>query len=91
MLTKIRKAIAGILNKGRLLHYLDIFIAASVVDLGANQQHILGAHGLNAAKSIAAGAAIAGVKALIEAYRKANKPKLLNAEAIAALDTITKP
>lgn len=60
----------AVFNRPRVVHYADIFFAASAVDLGANQQHILGAHGLNAIKSVAAGAAVVGVKAVIEAYRK---------------------
>lgn len=62
-----------LLRRERLIHYADVFVAAFVVDLGANQQHILGAHGLNAVKSLLAGAAVVGGKAVIEAYRKSVK------------------
>lgn len=59
-----------ILNRGRLLHYADIFLAAFGLQLLYNQQQILGAHGLNALKSVAFAACVVGGKAVIEAYRK---------------------
>lgn len=62
--------IARILNRPRVLHYVDIFLAGFAVSLAANKDHLLGAHGLGVWKSLAAGAAIAGAKAVIETYRK---------------------
>jgi hypothetical protein len=73
--TAFKTKLAGLLNRGRLLHYADIFIAAFVVDLGENQQHILGAHGVNAWKALLQGAAVIGGKAVIEAYRKSSAAK----------------
>lgn len=60
------------INWQRVLHYADIFLAAFAMSLLFNQQDILGAHGLNAAKSVAFAAAVAGAKAVLEAYRKAH-------------------
>jgi hypothetical protein len=72
--------LGGLVTRKRLVHYGDVFIAAFVVDLGANQQHILGAHGLNALGSLAMGAAIVGGKAVIEVYRN-SAPKVQAAAA----------
>ena len=62
----------AILNRGRLLHYADIFLAAFGMALLYNQQDLLGAHGLNAIKSIVFAACVAGGKAVLEAYRKSH-------------------
>jgi hypothetical protein len=67
---RVMRRIGAVATRGRMMHYVDIFVAGSLVDLGANQQHVLGAHGMNAWKSLAAGAAIAGAKAVLEALRK---------------------
>lgn len=66
--------LANILTRARVIHYFEIFVGASVVYAGANYDHILGAHGLDAAKSLAVGAAAAGAKAVLEAWRKATRP-----------------
>jgi len=63
-----------LLNKGRVLHYTDIFLAAFAVSLLYNKQHLLDAHGLNAVKSVAFAASVAGGKAVFEAYRKSQAP-----------------
>lgn len=57
-------------TRARVLHYLDVFVAAFIVSLGANKEHVLDAHGLNAWKSLLLAAAVVGGKAVIEAYRK---------------------
>lgn len=72
-----------ILNKGRVLHYADIFLAAFAASLLYNKQHLLDAHGLNAAKSVAFAASVAGAKAVIEAYRKSQAPAAAPAGASA--------
>lgn len=63
-------AVKRVLTRPRILHYLDIFLAAFVIELGSNDLHLLGAHGLDAWKAAAIAAAIAGGKAVFEAYRK---------------------
>lgn len=70
----MKALLAATLNRGRLLHYSDIFAAAFAMSLLYNQQHILDAHGLNAVKSLAFAAAVAGGKAVLEAYRKSRGP-----------------
>lgn len=72
MKTLIRKAAAkirAIVTRPRIIHYVDIFIAGTGVALYYNRDHILGAHGLDALGCIAVGACVAGLKAVIEAYR----------------------
>lgn len=72
---KLKAITLKLMPQSRLMHYLDMFIAAFVVALGANEQHILDAHGLNAWKSVVEAAAVVAGKAVIEAYRK-NTPGL---------------
>lgn len=67
---KLAGGLRRLVTKSRVLHYLDVFVAAFVVALGANKEHILGAHGYDAWKAIVEAAAIVGGKAVIEAYRK---------------------
>lgn len=66
LLTKARAT----LNRPRVMHYLDIFLAAFGVALLFNKQHLLDAHGLNAVKATIEAAAVTGGKAVFEAYRK---------------------
>jgi hypothetical protein len=66
--------IGAVLNKPRVMHYLDIFVAAFAVELGFERDRILGAHGLNALGCVGVAAAVAGGKAVIEAYRKSFTP-----------------
>lgn len=61
-----------ILTRTRLLHYLDVFVAAFVLALGANKEHVLGAHGWNAWKALLFSAALVGGKAVLEAWRKSS-------------------
>lgn len=72
LVKKAAAAVKRVLTKARILHYLDIFLAAFVIELGSNDLHLLGAHGLDAWKAAAVAAAIAGGKAVFEAYRKSN-------------------
>jgi hypothetical protein len=60
----------AILNRPRVVHYLDIFVAGTGTALYFERDKILGAHGLNAVGCLVFGAAVAGGKAVIEAYRK---------------------
>lgn len=62
--------IKTVITRSRAMHYLDIFLAAFVVALAANSDHILGAHGLNAWKSVVEACAVVAGKAVVEAYRK---------------------
>lgn len=64
--------VRAVLNPGRLMHYADIFVAASFVFAVGNYTHLLGAHGVDAYKSFAFAALAAGGKAVIEMYRKAH-------------------
>lgn len=70
LVKKAAAAVKRVLTRARILHYLDIFLAAFVVELGSNDLHLLGAHGLDAWKAAVIAAAIAGGKAAFEAYRK---------------------
>lgn len=74
------------INKGRILHYADIFIAAFGMALLYNKEDFLGAHGLNAVKSLAFAASVAGGKAVIEAYRKSQA-----IQAVTPLAATTQP
>lgn len=69
-----RGIVRAILTRARVLHYVEIFAAAFLVSAGGNADHLLGAHGLNAVKALAYGAAAAGAKAVLEAWRKATRP-----------------
>lgn len=59
-----------IVNRPRVMHYLDIFVAATATALYWDRDRLLGAHGLNALGCVAFGACVGGLKAVIEAYRK---------------------
>lgn len=76
---KLIKATAAkirtILNRPRVVHYLDIFLAGTVTALYFERDRLLGAHGLNAVGCLVFGAAVAGGKAVLEAYRKSVGPK----------------
>lgn len=67
---KLFAKIRAIATRPRVIHYVDIFLAGTGVALYYNRDHILGAHGLDALGCIAVGACVAGLKAVIEAYRK---------------------
>lgn len=60
----------AVVNKPRVMHYIDIFLAATATALYWNRDKLLGAHGLNVVGSLVFGAAVAGAKAVVEAYRK---------------------
>lgn len=60
----------AVLNRPRVVHYTDIFIAGTVTALYFERQDLLGAHGLNAVGCLVFGAAVTGGKAVLEAYRK---------------------
>lgn len=60
----------SLVNRGRVAHYVDIFVAAFAMALLYNKENLLGEHGLNALKSVAFAACVAGGKAVFEAYRK---------------------
>jgi len=64
------KRLAAVVNKPRVMHYADIFIAGTVTALYWNRDQLLNAHGLNIVGSIAFGACVAGGKAVVEAFRK---------------------
>lgn len=80
---KLLAAVRAILSKGRVLHYLDYFLAGAILWLASHHQQILTGHSWHA---LVYGAAGAGVKATLELYRKSGKPGLLAAliEAAAA-------
>lgn len=63
-------AFAGVFNRGRVMHYLEVFVAAFAVTIAANGQHLLGERGAGVWKSAVIAALIAGGKAVLEAYRK---------------------
>lgn len=67
---KLYAKVRAIVNRPRIMHYVDIFLAAFGVALLFNKQHILDAHGLNALKAIIEACAVTGAKATFEAYRK---------------------
>lgn len=67
---KLTAKVRAILNRPRVIHYIDIFAAGTGTALYYNRDHLLGAHGLNVVGAIAFGACVAGLKAVIEAYRK---------------------
>lgn len=64
------KRIRAVVNKPRVMHYADIFLAAFGTALYWNRDRLLGAHGLNIVGSLVFAGAVAGGKAVIEAYRK---------------------
>jgi hypothetical protein len=64
------KRLKAIFTKPRVMHYADIFIAATGTALWWNRYQLLNAHGLNIVGSIAFGASVAGGKAVVEAFRK---------------------
>jgi predicted short-subunit dehydrogenase-like oxidoreductase (DUF2520 family) len=72
--------------KSRVLHYADVFLASFIVALGANKEHLLGAHGYNAWKSLVEAAAVVGGKAAIEAYRKSTQDPVKR-EAASLIET----
>lgn len=59
-----------LVNRPRVMHYLDIFLAGTATALYWDRDRLLGAHGLNAVGCLVFGACVAGLKAVIEAYRK---------------------
>lgn len=63
-----------LLNRPRVLHYVDIFVAAFAAALLFNKQHLLDAHGLNAVKAVVEASMVTGGKAVLEAYRKSLPP-----------------
>lgn len=67
---KLYARIRAILNRPRVVHYADVFLAGTGTALYYNRDHLLGAHGLNIVGSIVFGACVTGGKAVIEAYRK---------------------
>lgn len=69
MKTFLRRVYATV-NRPRVMHYLDIFVAGTGTALYYNRDRLLGAHGLNLVGSIVFGACVAGLKAVIEAFRK---------------------
>jgi hypothetical protein len=71
MLARLR----ALANRARVMHYVDIFLAAFGMALLYNQQDLLGAHGLNAVKSAVFAASVAGGKAAFEAFRKSTPAK----------------
>lgn len=64
--------IRALLTRSRILHYLDVFVVAFVLSLGANKEHVLGAHGWNAWKALLFAAGTVGGKAVLEAWRKSS-------------------
>lgn len=70
LVKKLSAKLRSIITRPRVIHYVDIFLAGTGVALYYNRDHILGAHGLDALGCIAVGACVAGLKAVIEAYRK---------------------
>lgn len=60
----------GLFNRGRVLHYVDIFAAAFGMALWYDRAHLLDAHGLNAVGCVIFGACVVGAKALLEVFRK---------------------
>lgn len=70
MLKKLAARARAIANRPRVMHYADIFVAGTGTALYFERDKILGAHGLNAVGCLVFGAAVAGGKAVIEAYRK---------------------
>lgn len=66
----ILKRLGAVVNRPRVMHYADIFLAGTLTALWVNRDQLLGAHGLNLVGSIAFGALVAGAKAVIEAFRK---------------------
>ncbi len=70
LLRKAAATVRAIVTRPRVVHYIDIFLAATGTALYWNRDKLLGAHGLNIVGSLVFGAAVAGLKAVIEAYRK---------------------
>jgi hypothetical protein len=71
MLAKLTAKLKQLVTRNRVIHYTDVFLSAFGMSLLVNKEHILGAHGLNAWKSLILAALVAGGKATIEAYRNA--------------------
>lgn len=69
-LKKVGAKVRAIITKPRVMHYADIFLAGTGAALYYNRDHLLGAHGLNAVGCVVFGACVAGLKAVIETYRK---------------------
>lgn len=72
MKTLLRR-VAAVVNRPRVMHYLDIFVAATGTALYYNRDRLLGAHGLDLVGSIVFGACVAGLKAVVEAFRKSGQ------------------
>lgn len=85
-ITALFKKARALVTRSRFMHYFDVFAGAFVVALVANKQHILGAHGYNAWKSVVEAAAVVGGKATFEMWRKATP---LPAPVAALLDEAT--
>jgi hypothetical protein len=68
-------SLKALATRARVMHYVDIFLAAFGMALLYNQQDLLGAHGLNAVKSVVFAASVAGGKAVFEAFRKSTPKK----------------
>jgi hypothetical protein len=64
--------VRAIVNKPRVMHYIEIFAAAFAMAVYYNRADILGAHGLNVLGSVVFAACVAGAKAVLEAYRKSS-------------------
>lgn len=62
--------VRAVMNKPRVMHYIDIFLAGAGTALYWNRDELFGAHGLTVVGSIAFGAAVAGLKLVFEAFRK---------------------
>lgn len=67
---KLYRRLAAILNRPRVVHYIDVFLAGTGTALYFDRDRLLGAHGLNVVGCIVFGACVAGGKAVLEAYRK---------------------
>lgn len=67
---KLLAKVRAIVNRPRVMHYLDIFLAGTGTALYYDRDRLLGAHGLNVVGCIVFGACVAGGKAMLEAYRK---------------------
>lgn len=77
MFGKLVAKARAIVNRPRVMHYVDIFLAATGTALYFERDRLLGAHGLNAVGCVVFGACVTGGKAVVEAYRKSVPPPKL--------------
>jgi hypothetical protein len=69
-MSKLFSRARAVVNRPRVQHYIEIFVAATGSALFYQRDQILGAHGLDAVGCLVFGACVVGVKAAMESYRK---------------------